>query len=196
MSTLDPHAALASFSYEEFGASEERYMGRPERRPWAVRRPLSAAGVRGGSMSSWYSFKKDRSGVETTTFDLPGGPYKTGAAGSRLFRQLIAKGLPDPLLREMTLAAIKWMESLPTEIGKRAKPAHLRKGELQGSRRVVSQSTRLFVGRREAHGAHLPTAVVIRRRSFCVPVHAGDPSVGSCGRLAIGARNSRSALAL
>jgi hypothetical protein len=37
-------------------------------------------------MPDWYRIDRDRRGTETTTFDLPGGPYKTGAAGTRLFK--------------------------------------------------------------------------------------------------------------
>ena len=78
---------------------------------------------------SWYEFEQDARGVETTRFDLPSGSYRTGAAGTRLVRQLLELGAPDGALREITEAAVAWIPHSPGWLSERFKPAHLRKEE-------------------------------------------------------------------
>jgi hypothetical protein len=77
----------------------------------------------------WYTFEPDRSGVMTTRFELSSGTFRSGAASSRLFRQLRDLGLPDGSLREVVEAAVAWRDQAPAEIARRAKPAHIKEKE-------------------------------------------------------------------
>ena len=77
----------------------------------------------------WYEIEADARGVETTRFDLSPTTYRTGAAGTRLVRQLLGLGIPDGALREIVEAAAAWVPHSPDWIAERFKPARLRESE-------------------------------------------------------------------